>query len=427
MSKTLSDRQRFGSRLGLERIQQLCEALGHPEQKVPVVHIAGTNGKGSTAAFLAAILQEAGLRVGLYTSPHLVSYRERFQINGLWIDQDALDEVVAAVEQAAVTIEAAGSQWGPFTEFEVGTAAAFRYFADAGVEIAVIETGLGGRFDATNVVRPLVSVITPIGYDHMDWLGDTLPAIAAEKAGIIKPSVPVVVGVQHPTVIPVLRDAAQAMHAPIALLEQSPWQPLGWDFQGGRFSYAAWSESSFAISMLGGYQLANAGLAVLAAENLRAQGWPLTEEHVRTGLKAARWPGRLEIVSQEHPWMLLDGAHNPQGVEALAQALETLAADFRGELTFVFGMLENKAPTMIDPLLPLAREFLITQPASSRIPPYPPERLAAYVESKGVPAAWYFGADQAMAEASTRERVVVCGSLYLLGEIRQQWDAAECG
>ncbi len=425
MSRPLLDRQRFGSRLGLERIERLCAALGHPQREVPVVHIAGTNGKGSTASFLAAILQEAGLRVGLYTSPHLVSYRERFQINGVWIEAARLETMVADVEQAAVTVEAAAPEHGPLTEFEVGTAVAFRFFQQADVDVAVIETGLGGRFDATNIVTPLVSVITPIGYDHMEWLGTTLPDIAAEKAGIIKPGVPVVVGFQDASVMSVLLNVANEKAAPIVFLEHSPWQPAGWGLRGGRFAYSPFSQEPFSIAMLGGYQLENAGLAVLAADQLRAQGWALTEIHVRAGLLAARWPGRLEVVLHADPWMLLDGAHNPQGVQSLADALAQLNADNpERRFTFLFGMLENKHPSLVDPLLPLAQEFIVTQPKSSRIPPYSPEQLAEYIRSQGTAAIFFSDAEQALQEALSRERVVVCGSLYLLGEIKHYLELA---
>lgn len=417
--KNITARQRFGSRPGLERIGSMCRLLGDPQHCCPMIHLAGTNGKGSSAAFLASILQHAGLTVGLFTSPHLVSYRERFSINGRWISEDALDAVLDRAEAAALRTETEHPEWGPVTEFELGTAAAFAWFADAGVDAAVVETGLGGRLDATNIVVPVLSLITPIGYDHMDWLGHELRQIAAEKAGIIKPQIPVAAGLQEPEAAAVLMAKAEASGSAWRDLASSCWRPGHWNGLGGTLHYPDWDDEPFSISMLGGYQLENAGLALLAADMLRQQGWSISGSAAHAGLAAASWPGRMELVSQQNPWLLLDGAHNQQGIVRLAEALaEFQREESRGPYTFVFAMLENKDPLILEPLFPLAARFIATKPYSSRIPAFEPGRLAAHIRSRGVVAEAASDPLEALAAAENDRAVVCCGSLYLLGSIK---------
>ncbi len=418
MNKVIQNRQRFGSRLGLERIEAMCSALGNPERQYPVIHVAGTNGKGSTAAFLASILRHAGYRVGLFTSPHLTAYRERFQVNGCVIDEGSLDNVLQEAERTAVSVEDSKPGRGPVTEFEVCAAAGFLWFQAQRVDVAVVETGLGGRFDATNVVQPLLTLITPVGWDHMDWLGETLPAIAAEKAGIIKQGVPVAIGNQPPEVYPVLHATALSRQAPFFALQSSSWVPESWDASGGQFSFSALDGRPFSITLLGGHQLENAGLALLAVEILSRQGWVITPDQIRRGLVETCWPGRMELVAPSRPWMLMDGAHNQQGIERLAEALEVFRGDGKGPFVFVAAMLENKEPAILEPLFPLAERFIVTRPSSSRIPPFSPAALAGYIQSRGVPAVSEERVHRAVARGMQADFCVICGSLYLLGEAK---------
>lgn len=415
----INQRSKFGSHLGLERITKVCELLGKPQESLPAIHLAGTNGKGSVAKFLATVLQQAGFRVGLYTSPHLMDYRERLQVNGEPISDEHLNELTRHLEPIVERVEQENPALGPVTEFEVGTALAFQYFVQAKVDIAIIETGLGGRLDATNVVRPLVCGITPIGHDHMDWLGPTLSHIAKEKAGIFKPGVPIVSAWQHPEAKEVLTTKAQETAAPIYFIDEANWQPLGFDLLGGTLMYPNLASAKIRLRMLGGHQLENAALALRILEVLQTQGWKLPEQAVLRGMHRAIWPGRMEIISQR-PWMLLDGAHNQEGIIQLAANLKALfSKDHKRRFTFVFGLLENKDISLMDPLLPLARQIIFTQPASSRIPAKDPCELRHYALEKKTPAYACKTVPEALEEAVNHDYLVVCGSLYLVGEIRK--------
>ncbi len=408
----LSRRVSVGSRLGLERVERLCRSLGDPQREIPTVHIAGTNGKGSTAAFLSSVLQEAGLRVGLYTSPHLVSIEERYQINGVPIDPDVLSSLEALLEPYVDALERDNPELGPVTHFEIATVIGFMYFQNQ-VDLLLLEVGLGGRLDATNVVMPQVSVIMPIGFDHMDYLGDTLVAIAGEKAGIIKSGVPVVMGPQRDEADRVVRQTAQARGAAVYAVTNTAWSVLQWGSLGGSLMFPAWGTQPISIGLLGRHQLDNAAAALVTLDILRGKGVPIEEAAVRRGMASARWPCRMELVSQE-PWWLLDGAHNADGIEALAASLRVLLGGQR--VAFVTALLENKPPDLLDPLVPLAKRFVFTKPKSSRIPPHEPTVLAEYALGRGVSAESFLDLSASVLAVRDEPRVCVCGSLYLLGE-----------
>jgi len=413
----IGTRQRFGSHLGLERIALVCEALGNPQKDLKFVHIAGTSGKGSVAAYLAAVLKRSGLRVGLFTSPHLVDYAERFQLNGDLIDAETLEMVVDQAEWACRQVEEEHPEYGPVTEFELATAAGFLFFRQARADIVVLETGLGGRLDATNVVKPEISVITTVHLDHQDRLGSTVEEIAREKGGIIKEGVPVISGAKLPEADDVLREIARAKGAPYFRVKDVPWEGLGWDLGGGRLLFPGLGEVS--IGLLGDHQLENAAVALLTLEKLRESGYNLPDEAIYGGMKEAVWPGRLEIVSPS-PLFILDGAHNQEGLTALERSLRELQERCGAEkFTIVFGMLGNKDCGLLDPLLPLARRFVFTAAQSSRLPPMQPEILKAYVESRGVEASAFSSVVQALEEAQKTNPVCVCGSLYLVGEVKR--------
>lgn len=413
----VGERARFGSHLGLERIALVCQALGNPQADLQFVHVAGTSGKGSVSAFLASVLERSGLKVGLFSSPHLVHYAERFRINGELISEEALQTVVAQADAACRQVEAEHPEYGPVTEFELATAAAFLYFREAQADVVVLETGLGGRLDATNVVHPLLTVITTVHLDHQDRLGDTVEAIAYEKGGIIKPGVPVVSGVKLPAAERVLREIARGNGAPYLSSREVPWLGGGWDLSGGRVNYPGLGEVQ--IGLLGDHQLENAATALLALMELRKLGYNLPSSAIYEGMKHVSWPGRLEVVSSS-PLLILDGAHNQEGIAALATSLTQLQECCTEEpFTLVFGMMNNKSLDLLDPLLPVARRFVFTAAQSGRLPAMDPEILTEYALSRGVEAVSCSDAAQALAEAGKTYPVCVCGSLYLVGEIKR--------
>ncbi len=346
--------QKHGIKLGLETMKALMVRLGMPQTKYRVLHIAGTNGKGSTAAMAAAMLQAAGYRVGLYTSPHLVEFRERIRVNGEMI---AESQVAELTEQLQTLCQPDLSP----TFFEYTTAMAFQHFAESGVEVAVVEVGLGGRFDATNVVTPVACAVTTISLDHQEYLGNTCSAIAFEKAGIIKPRVPVVVGR--------LDDDAWRTIEQVASERQAAVFRLSEDFctegeESRRFSYRGMGlrYDGLTCGLEGRHQLDNAACALALLEAVAPQGIAVTAEAVREGLRTVNWAGRLETADR-HPTIFLDGAHNPAAAIALADFL--MRAD-RSHLSrpvvLVLGMMRDKDHRgFVEPLRGLVDEVVLTQ------------------------------------------------------------------
>lgn len=436
----LTSLTRFGIRPTLDRVRVMLSMLNEPHTRYPVVHIAGTNGKGSTARFIAGALQEAGLLTGLFTSPHLVRYNERLMLQGHPI---ADDELLSLVDEVRPVVAETARLVGHPTEFEVATVLAFSHFARRGVDIAVIEVGMGGRWDSTNVVDPCLSVITPIAMDHMDRLGNTLAEIAAEKAGIIKPDRPVVAAAQDEEAARVIAEKARAQRSPVTWVceEQaakatwcdSRFTALNWDLTGGRFHLDSGGErwTDIQVGMLGYHQISNAALAAVACRRLYELGFPVSEKDVRRALDSVRWPGRLELI-QRSPFVLLDGAHNAQGARALADALGQLFPDRRKVL--VLGMMGDKqVDEVLAALLPQASAVYCTAPASSRTAPLGPQELAQHVGRvaenlhlhpepvRVIDDAWS-AVRQAVAEAGPDDVICVCGSLYLVGEVRGAWE-----
>lgn len=361
------DLQRLGIKLGLENIRRLLGALGNPERAFRAVHVGGTNGKGSTAALLAAILRAAGLRVGLYTSPHLLDFTERIQVSGEPIGPDALADLTAEVRAALEAAFAPAPDDLPShpTFFEVTTALAFLHFARAGAEWAVIEVGLGGRYDATNVLAPDLTVITNVAVEHQDLLGDSLEAIAAEKAGIVKPGIPLVTAAAEPA-LGVLRRACAERGAPLLHVPTT----YGWireallpDGQVFSLRGPGTDRRNLRIGLLGRHQLVNAATAVSAAERLWGRSLALPESAVREGLAAARWPARLQVVG-ERPRLLVDSAHNPAACRAVRDFLEE---EIPGRRLLVFGALKDKDwGQMLEILLPAFTVAILCRPPSDR-------------------------------------------------------------
>lgn len=405
--------QKHGIKLGLENMRTLMERLGHPERRVRSLHIGGTNGKGSTAAMAAAMLQAAGYRVGLYTSPHLVDFRERIRINQAMIPEPQVADLTERL-QAVLS-----SDLVP-TFFELTTAMAFLYFAEAAVDVAVLEVGLGGRFDATNVVAPMACAITTIALDHQDYLGPTERSIGFEKAGIIKPGVPVVLGRVAGEALAVIREIAQERAAPMIELER--------DFSAdgtepGQFSYRGRTRvvQNLTCALAGRHQLDNAACAMALIEAAEARGMTVSDDAVRQGLQSVLWEGRLECVEQD-PTLLLDGAHNPAAAQVLAKYLEDwLAARPEARLIMVWGMMRDKDHRrFFERLQPLVSEVVLTQADMARSATV--QELRAVIGDQIPQCHDSPRAADALTLAKTRaarqDLICVTGSLMLVGEVK---------
>ncbi|MBE7381162.1 MAG: bifunctional folylpolyglutamate synthase/dihydrofolate synthase [Leptolyngbya sp. SIO1E4] len=435
LNQRLGKYKRFGVHLGLDRIQRLLTALGNPQTQVPIVHVAGTNGKGSVCAYLSSVLEQAGYQVGRYTSPHLVSWCERICINTIPITPEALIEVIEQVE-AAVDPEGEIP-----TQFEVFTAAAWTYFAQQAVDIAVIEVGLGGRLDATNVVdQPLVSVITSLSREHWQRLGPTLADIAGEKAGILKAHCPAVIGPLPPEAERVVLERASALAC--LILRPEPARPNG----QGKAVYASGDPShtsiAYTLPFPGAHQLTNSAIAIAALQCLRERGWQIPDQAIQAGMAKARWPGRLQWLTwaasngEPYPW-LIDGAHNPAAakmlrayVDAIAQptppALEArtlhqpgITIPAEGPITWLMGMLTTKdhADVFQELLRPGDHLHLVPVPGHASMTPEALQEIALTVcptlASCQTHGQLETGLQKAASDAPGLR--ILCGSLYLVG------------
>ena len=404
--------QWHGIHPGLERTEMLLSLLGHPENGFQSIHIAGTNGKGSTAAIIAAVLQEAGYRVGLYTSPHLIDFSERFRINGLPIPEE---EVTRLIQDLKEQINAdARLSMEDITFFEFATAMAFSYFSREKVDYAVVEVGLGGRFDATNLLSPQVCAITNISLDHEEYLGKTVIEIAGEKAGIIKEGIPVVTAVTQEGVIDLLRGVAQSKNAPlirvgeqIRLEGQSPKD----------FFYHGRNTRRVRCPLLGAHQIYNSAVALGVIDALLQQGVSIPEVAIIKGVEGVQWSGRLEVI-RINPMVILDGAHNPAGALALAAFLEDLDPERKGRHWLIVGMMKDKnIAGVLGPLLPWADEVVLTRPNIERA--VDPHRLLQFSKT---PSIIQDSVSKAIHYVESRlqsnDTVVIAGSLYLVGEAK---------
>jgi dihydrofolate synthase/folylpolyglutamate synthase len=398
------------AKLGLERIRAVLDALGNPQDTLKIVHVAGTNGKGSTCAMIESGFRAAGLRTGLYTSPHLAEPTERIRIAGRPASAErfaaAFNRVHAVVEQLLAR-EAIDLHT---TYFETVTAMAFLIFAEEGVDRVVLEVGLGGRLDATNVVRPSLAVITPIDFDHEAFLGRGIESIAAEKAGILKPGVPAVFARQRPEAARVLDRRAAELDIPVTRAASAFIQKLSLDAHGSRFELSGVNPLSIRCPLAGEHQAENAVTAVLA---LRACG--VDRRSIEAGIAAALWPGRLEHV-REHPAMILDGAHNPAAARALAAYITRFYSTVR--LRLVFGIMRDKSAAEIAGILfPLAWQVIVTAPRQSRA--LAPESLRAVVDHPNLQFAPTLEAALRLIEDAPPDDVIfITGSLFLVAEAR---------
>lgn len=402
----------FGAESSLRRIRELLTALGDPQKKLKFVHIAGTNGKGSCAAMLSSVLRTAGYRTGLYTSPYLYRFSERMQINGEEITPDALVRCVAAVRDKAEKTEEHP------TEFELITATAMLWFVEEKCDVVVLEAGLGGRFDATNIIEsPECTVITNIGLDHTHILGDTLEAIAGEKAGIIKSGVPCIAYEQADSVLEVFRRRSSELGCPLTVPR---FDALSMEFdslEGQVFSYRG---DQYALSLLGAHQRRNAAVVIETARVLAARGWKIEQDALEHGLYAASWPGRFELCGED-PYFIVDGGHNPQCAEAVCDSLLHYFPETRRVL--LLGVLRDKDYVRMAQILDRAAdEYVCTAPESSRA--LPPEELASVLRGFGKPVTVCDSVSDAVFTAKDRASgngmVCAAGSVYLAGSVRYQ-------
>jgi dihydrofolate synthase/folylpolyglutamate synthase len=409
--------EKYGWILGLERITFLLEQLGNPHQELRVIHVAGTNGKGSVCKYISSILQKAGYRVGLYLSPHVERFSERIVINNQEISQE---DFACLVSQVRPVVEAMKKQDNSPTFFEIVTTLAFLHFNKCSVDYAVVEVGLGGRFDATNVVKPLVSVITNISLEHTDILGKDIESIASEKAGIIKDHVPVVCGAAQDART-VIEQVAQQRNAPVTWTDHTMWTRTSYAGRCQEFIVqGSLKDYTVKTSMLGRHQGENITLAIAAIEQLQMGGVYLTDNEIQDGIKVATHPGRMEIISVD-PLILLDGAHNPAGMSML---VTTLQEDFSNHRrVVVLGVLNDKdLKTMVSMIVPISDVIIVTKSCNPRAadPSVLKQMITAidvdktvFVEDS-IPRA----IDHAKRIARQKDLICVTGSLFTVGEAR---------
>jgi dihydrofolate synthase / folylpolyglutamate synthase len=406
----------FGVELGLERIERLLARLGNPHQRIPIVHVAGSNGKGSVCAYLSAVLTRAGYRVGRYTSPHLVDWTERICISEVPITPEDLHRVVVQ------TVEAIAPNYSSPTQFEVITAAAWLYFAQQQVDLAVIEVGLGGRLDATNVCdRPLVSVITSLSLEHVQRLGPTLADIGREKAGILKPSCPAVIAPLPPEAAPVVNQRLMDLACPTVYPQPAEESGDDWVTYHSPLQQPTLTEPfKYQLPLPGAHQRLNSALAIATIELLRQQGWTISEEAIAQGIAHTTWPGRLQWLRWRGQPLLVDGAHNPAGAAALRHYLDH-ELRVTGPITWVMGLLSTKDPTEIFEALLRPGNRLILVPVPDHLTANPEELRAIAQTVCPQLADCRTGSDviegltQVFTENPTDGLIVLCGSLYLIG------------
>jgi dihydrofolate synthase/folylpolyglutamate synthase len=406
--------KRFGSRPGLEVITMLLQLMDKPQHSFKSVHVAGTNGKGSTCAYMDSILREAGYKTGLYTSPYLERFTERVRVNGVEIVPEDVAAITSTIKECIDRMVSDG--YARPTEFELVTALGFEHFKRQRVEYAVVEVGMGGRLDATNVIIPELCVITSISIDHMDVLGDNIADIAREKAGIIKYRVPVVLYPQQPDALNVIQQACARQQAPLEYVADGRLEGWKADIGGQVFDFR-WKNrlySQMAVGMLGRHQVYNAITAIVAALRLG-----LSEQDIRNGLAKARWPGRMEVIRKK-PVVIIDGAHNAEGAKALVDGLKQFFPGKRVRL--VFGILRDKEIEEVGRILAGYSDSVITvRPDSPRS--LDPDRLAGIVSryNKKVEIADTISeaVDRGMHNIADDEIIVFSGSLYLIGEVRR--------
>src|SRR5690625_1211579 len=421
--------QSFGIRPGLERMEYMMEKLGHPERRIRPIHIAGTNGKGSTCAILSRMLMELGYEVGTFTSPYITKFTNRIQFNGQDIEEEDVVYLLNEIKPLAESL--AHSELGSPTMFEVSTALAILYFAKIACPYYVVwETGLGGRLDSTNIIHPAVTVITNVGHDHMDVLGETLLDVAREKSGIMKTGIPLISGATQPQVRALLDQVAQNKKAKHYKLEEQ-FRVFGKQASATEqtFDYKSlfMELGDLKLTLGGRHQLDNAALALMTIDVLKAYNALIVEEEpLRSALSKVEWPGRLELISGEPP-ILLDGAHNPEGAEALVNAIKQYFP--HRKLCMLIGMMPNKRhKAYIEHILQIADQLIVTEPDFQK--KWPADQAAQQIAEWAshfkstcqitIEKDWKKALDRLQSEVGQDDLAVACGSLYLVADVRSQ-------
>jgi len=404
--------QIFGIKLGLSNITSFLNYLGNPHLKFQSIHVAGTNGKGSVCAMLEAILCQAGYKTGLFTSPHLVDFTERVRICGKSIEKEFMVEFVKECKDRIDEHK--------YTFFEVNTALAFLYFAEKRVDLAVVETGLGGRLDATNVLLPLATVITNIDLEHTDILGKKITRIAFEKAGIVKEKVPVITGIEQPQALKVIKSICQKKSSPLITAKgNSSWKIKKTSLEKTIFDLRLKSANlkNIKLNLLGTHQVKNAALSLLTVKELHKQGYQISNAAITKGLKNVHWPCRFQIYRKK-PWVILDAAHNPAAAKILRQTFSGLFPNRK--VIFIFGVMQDKDyPRILQILSPIAKKIILTQPKNKRSASLSElERVVTslkipYEKIQSVKRAYF----QTLKKAAVDDIICVTGSHYTLGEL----------
>ena len=401
----------------LRRVDEILSLLGNPHQKAGSVHITGTNGKGSVAAMVASALTAGGYSTGLYTSPHFHTWRERIKVDDELISEDELAQLVTELKPRLEAVNERAT-YGELTTFEFLTALAFAYFGQKGVKFQVLEVGLGGKFDATSVITPLVSIITPISFDHMDVLGSTLEEIAAEKCGIIKPDGIVVISPQPPEAAKVIKDVCRERRAQLLIVGQDiTWEGLSFGLDGQRLRVQGRRDSyELFIPLLGEHQLGNAATAVAALEVLADKGFDIPRESLAKGLKRVSWPGRFQIL-RRRPLLVVDGSHNIGAARRLTQSIKQYL-DFERAILVMGTSHDKDVASLVAELAPLFNEVIVTRSRHPRA--LAPAALAAEFARHGVKARLAedvpSALSRALALAGDKDLVCVAGSLFIVGE-----------
>ncbi len=406
----------------LGRMVQLMELLDNPQKDYPIIHVAGTKGKGSTCAFLESALQAANYSVGFYSSPHLHDFTERFQVNNKQITHKEFVELIEIVKPAVVKVE-------KLTTFEIATAISFLFFSKRKVDIAVVEVGLGGRLDATNIVEPMVSVITSISLDHMAVLGNSIEKIAQEKAGIIKPGIPVVFAPQKPEAAAIINAVGTKLNAPLVDVEKLySFESVRHDLTGQEFNILAHSTDKisvrvekFSIPLLGRHQVDNAVTAFAVLVNVVQKKMPITLRQIRTGFKKVKWPCRFEIL-QNSPLLIVDSAHNRDSAQKLRITLDEYLPD--KEIILIFGVSEDKdIEGMLEELSPRIKIFIMTQSTHPRA--MSAEKLVLMQKNKTIPTVARVPIERAVRESykhvSKNTAILVAGSLFIAAAVKEVW------
>lgn len=410
--------QQFGMKLGLERISRICRELGDPQKNYKVIHVGGTNGKGSVCRFLESILLSSGYRVGVYTSPHVQRFSERIAVDG---NEISSDEVVSLIKRVKPVVEKISKNGDNPTYFEIVTAMAFQYFSDKNIDFAIVEVGLGGRYDATNIVEPLVTVITNVSLEHRHVLGRKIEDIALEKVGIIKDNVPVVTGANGKA-LEIIEKTAKLRNAPLNEVGRNDWERFYSDLDGQEFHVKGFlKDYDIKTSLLGEHQGENIGLTLAVVEILQINGVFISDESIIDGISKTFHIGRMEIISRG-PIILLDGAHNPKGMEKLVGSLKN---DFDFEnLILVLGILADKdIKSMLSVIVPLAEVVVITRSQNSRAcNPLKLKQMIDNLDYKNevviegkIPNA----IEYARSIAKKNDVICITGSLYTVGEARE--------